>query len=135
MNLHLPALVVLVSLLAVPAYAQDFDKVNAAYIRGDYAAALRELRPLAEQGNAGANQDSRDVFGGQWRCKELRRSSEMVTAGARAGCGHDDGSPASASRLNAAKERCSNFGSSPRTTNMMRERISSLGQRSRWVGG
>ncbi len=54
MKLLLPALVVLVSLLTAPATAQDFDKGNAAYIRGDYAAALRELRTLAEQGHAKA---------------------------------------------------------------------------------
>ena len=33
------------------ASAQDFDKGLQAYDRGDYAAALREWRPLAEQGN------------------------------------------------------------------------------------
>ena len=35
MKLPLPALVVLVSLLTAPAYAQDFDKGEAAYKRGD----------------------------------------------------------------------------------------------------
>ena len=30
----------------------DFDDGVAAYNRGDHATALRELRPLAEQGNA-----------------------------------------------------------------------------------
>ena len=34
--------------------AQDFDKGRAAYHRGDYATALREWRPLAEQGDANA---------------------------------------------------------------------------------
>ena len=41
-------------LLAEPAYAQDFDKGLAAAERGDYATALREWRPLAEQGDAEA---------------------------------------------------------------------------------
>ena len=36
------------------AHAQDFDKGIAAYSAGDYATALQELRPLAEQGDAGA---------------------------------------------------------------------------------
>jgi len=36
--------------LTVPALAQDFDKGLDAYQRGDYAAALQEWRPLAEQG-------------------------------------------------------------------------------------
>ena len=38
--------------LSGPAYAQDWDKGLAAYQAGDYATALREWRPLAEQGNA-----------------------------------------------------------------------------------
>ncbi len=37
--------------LTVPASA-GFDEGDAAYHRGDYATALREWRPLAEQGNA-----------------------------------------------------------------------------------
>ncbi len=40
-------------LLATPAWA-DFDDGLAAYNRGDYATALREWRPLAEQGHAAA---------------------------------------------------------------------------------
>ncbi len=39
--------------LTAPAGA-GFDEGVAAYNRGDYATALREWRPLAEQGNAGA---------------------------------------------------------------------------------
>ena len=41
-------------LLAAPAYAQDLDKGLAAAERGDYATALREWQPLAEQGYAEA---------------------------------------------------------------------------------
>ncbi len=41
-------------LLTAPAYAQDLHKGRAARERGDYAAALREWRPLAEQGDAAA---------------------------------------------------------------------------------
>ena len=40
--------------IAPPATAQDFQKGVDAYNRGNYAAALREWRPLAEQGNASA---------------------------------------------------------------------------------
>ena len=47
----LPALAVLL-LLVTPASAQDFQKGLEATKRGDYTAALREFRPLAEQGNA-----------------------------------------------------------------------------------
>ncbi len=39
--------------LTAPAWA-GFDEAVAAYRRGDYATALREFRPLAEQGNADA---------------------------------------------------------------------------------
>ena len=41
-------------ILAGPVSAQDWDKGFAAYNAGDYATALQELRPLAEQGDAGA---------------------------------------------------------------------------------
>ncbi len=39
--------------LTAPAWA-GLDKAEAAYLRGDYATALREWRPLAEQGDAKA---------------------------------------------------------------------------------
>ena len=39
---------------AVSAQAQDFAKGFAAYQTGDFATALKEWRPLAEQGNANA---------------------------------------------------------------------------------
>ena len=47
-------LVGLVLLLAAPVAGQDFDKGLEAYNRSDYAAALREWRPLAEAGDAKA---------------------------------------------------------------------------------
>ncbi len=40
-----------VVLVAVPAWA-DIKAGKDAYLRGDYATALKEWRPLAEQGNA-----------------------------------------------------------------------------------
>jgi hypothetical protein len=40
--------------VAAPVMAQDFDKGVAAYQAGDYETALREWRPLAEQGNVSA---------------------------------------------------------------------------------
>ena len=40
--------------LAAPAWRQDYEKGMAAYDRGDYATALREFRPLAEQGHVSA---------------------------------------------------------------------------------
>lgn len=39
-------------MLAVPAWGQDLDKGKRAYNRGDFAAALRQFEPLADQGNS-----------------------------------------------------------------------------------
>ncbi len=47
------ALVLSIVCLAVPAWA-DYQAGADAYLRGNYATALSELRPLAEQGNADA---------------------------------------------------------------------------------
>ena len=41
-------------LLAPPAFAGFDEGMVAAYVRGDYATAFKEWRPLAEQGHAGA---------------------------------------------------------------------------------
>lgn len=51
----LPAIILIVSLFvaSVPALA-DFDAGAAAYTRGDYATALKEWQPLAEEGNVAA---------------------------------------------------------------------------------
>ena len=46
------AAVISVVMLATSAFAQDFDKGWDAYEAGDYATALQEWRPLAEQGDA-----------------------------------------------------------------------------------
>jgi len=53
LTLLLPILL-LALLVGNPAFTADFLKGYAAYKSGDYATALREFRPLAEQGNAGA---------------------------------------------------------------------------------
>ncbi len=50
---HILATLLLLT-LAAPAWGQDFEKGMQAYNRGDYATALRELRPLAKQGNGDA---------------------------------------------------------------------------------
>jgi len=52
--MRLPLAIGHVIALAFPAIAQDFQKGLEAVNRGDYAAALREWRPLAEQGVADA---------------------------------------------------------------------------------
>ena len=56
MKRNFPVLSVLLFILFVagPAFSADFNKGIAAYSRGDYAAALKEWRPLAEQGDADA---------------------------------------------------------------------------------
>lgn len=48
------ALATVLSLAFTPLAAQDFDESYAAYQAGDYATALQGLKPLAEQGSAGA---------------------------------------------------------------------------------
>ncbi len=52
-SIRVVAIAILLSLLATPAWA-GFAEGVAAYERGDYATALREWRPLAEQGDAEA---------------------------------------------------------------------------------
>jgi cell division septation protein DedD len=47
-------LIVLMSLLAAPAHAQDSAAAIESYTRGDYAEALRVWRPLAERGDGDA---------------------------------------------------------------------------------
>jgi uncharacterized protein len=49
--LILPVLL-LTLLVGTPAFSADFQKGVTAYKSGDYATALREWTPLAEQGNA-----------------------------------------------------------------------------------
>ena len=44
----------LILMIAAPVAAQDFDKELAAARSGDFATALKEWRPLAEQGKARA---------------------------------------------------------------------------------
>ena len=51
MKILSPVLIVLLSLLISPANAQSYVKAFNAYLRGDYALAEREFRPLAERGN------------------------------------------------------------------------------------
>ena len=48
--------------LTAPAWA-GFDEAVAAYQRGDYATAIRELRPLAEQGDADAQFNLGTMYG------------------------------------------------------------------------
>ena len=51
--LILPVLL-LTLLVGNPAFSADYQKGLAAYANGDHATALREWKPLAEQGNASA---------------------------------------------------------------------------------
>ena len=51
MNKFLATLLISFSLISFSSWAADFDKGFAAFQSKDYATALRELRPLAEQGD------------------------------------------------------------------------------------
>ena len=53
-NIIKAAVVALALAFAAPVAAQDFETGLEAYVRGDYAAALREWRLLAQQGDADA---------------------------------------------------------------------------------
>ena len=60
MSHTIKAVVLGLSLLLVGVcYAQDFQKGNDAYVKKDYATALREWRPLAERGDARALREIR----------------------------------------------------------------------------
>ena len=66
MKRTLTALVLGLSLLIASVgngYAQDYQKGVEAYKNGDYATALREWRPLAEQGDAGAQTNLGVMYG------------------------------------------------------------------------
>ena len=55
-------IVALAFMLSLPVAAQDFEKAEEAFERGDYATALRELRRLAEQGYAPAQNKLGDMY-------------------------------------------------------------------------
>ena len=52
MNKFLAALLIGFSLISFPSWGADLKKGWSAYTSEDYATALREMTPLAEQGNA-----------------------------------------------------------------------------------
>ena len=49
---RLPLVALVLLMLATPAVNAGFDQATAAFDKGDYATALRELKPLAEKGDA-----------------------------------------------------------------------------------
>ncbi len=51
---HIGFGVLILSIISVASLAANWEQGKRAYEKGDYAAALRELRPLAENGNAKA---------------------------------------------------------------------------------
>ena len=80
--------------LAAPAWA-GFAEGVAAYDRGDYATALRELRPLAEQGSVFAQNYLGIMYNYGWgvaqdfaeALKWYRKAAEQGNAGAQTGLG------------------------------------------------
>lgn len=86
MKLFLPALVVLLSLLAAPATAQDYDKGVASYERGDYVAALWKWRPLAEQGDAQAQYElGQSYFRGRGVLRDYTEAAKWFRLAAEKG--------------------------------------------------
>ena len=55
--MFLAFLIIAPAMLAPPVAAQDFQKGSEAYERGDYATALKQWLPLAEDGHARAQHD------------------------------------------------------------------------------
>jgi len=78
-----------IALLIVPAVSasgQDFDKGAAAYSSGDYATALREWVPLAEQGNAPAQFNLAFMYrNGQGVPKDYKAAVKWYTHAAEQG--------------------------------------------------
>ena len=61
LSLRAVAIAILLWLLATPVWA-GLEEADAAYQRGDYEAALRELRPLANQGNANTQNNLGNMY-------------------------------------------------------------------------
>ena len=81
----LAALVMSLS-LAVPVVAGPMEDARDAYIRKDYATALRLWLPLAEQGDAQAQSNLGSLYyGGRGRAAGLREGDEVVPQGGRTG--------------------------------------------------
>ena len=81
-----PGLVILMLLLAACDSTADFDRGLTAYNRGDYAAALGEWRPLAEQGNAAAQSGLGAMYyGGQGVPRDEREAANWYRKAAEQG--------------------------------------------------
>jgi TPR repeat protein len=78
--------VALAVMLAMPVNAQDFDKGLDAFERGDYAAALQEWRPLAEQGSPRAQYRLGVMYAyGILVTKDYKKAHEWYEKAARQG--------------------------------------------------
>ena len=74
------AAIVLLLSLAAPVAAGPLEDAAAAYSRGDYATALRLLRPLADQGDAVAQNYLGVMYSRwPWGAAGLRRGGEVVS--------------------------------------------------------
>jgi TPR repeat protein len=81
-----PALVVLMLLLTACDSTPDFDRGLTAYNRGDYATALGEWQPLAEQGNAAAQSGLGAMYyGGQGVPRDERQAANWYRKAADQG--------------------------------------------------
>ena len=52
--------------LGLPSYSSDFDKGLTAYNNGDYATALKEWKPLAEEGDVDAQTNLGLMYQNGW---------------------------------------------------------------------
>lgn len=81
-----PGLVALMLLLTACDSTPDFDRGLSAYNRGDYAAALKEWRPLAAQGNAAAQASLGAMYySGQGLARDERQAANWYHKAAAQG--------------------------------------------------
>ncbi len=85
-TLWIISLFLLLSLIPFPAWAVDFDKGWAAYNNGDYVTALKEWTPLAEQGDAYAQNNLGNMYAdGRGVLQDDQTAVEWVTRAAEQG--------------------------------------------------
>jgi TPR repeat protein len=73
-------------LLATPSWGEDFDKGFDAYNNGDYATALEEWLPLAEQGDAVAQSNLASMYyNGEGVLQDYKTAVKWYTLAAEQG--------------------------------------------------
>jgi uncharacterized protein len=83
---NLAALFIAVSILGARAFAGELEDATAARERGDFAGALRLMRPLAEKGNATAQHNvGASYFSGEGVAKDVKEAEKWFRLAAAQG--------------------------------------------------